>query len=51
MVFTMFILTDTIQVRTITNLVIPLQTGGTLFLASQADRHAITGTELYTTER
>ena len=31
MVFTMFIITDTIKVLTITNLVIPLQTGGTLF--------------------
>ena len=31
MVFTMFIVTDTIQVRTITDLVIPLQRGGTLY--------------------
>ena len=31
MVFTICMVTDTIQVRTITNLVIPLQTGGILF--------------------
>ena len=30
MVFTMIIITDTIQVLTITNKIIPLQSGGTL---------------------
>ena len=39
----MFIVTDTIQVHTITNLVIPLQTGVHFFIARQADRRAITG--------
>ena len=41
MVFTKFIVTGTIQVRTITNLVITLQTGGILFIVHQADQCAI----------
>ena len=41
MVFTKFIVTGTIQVRTITNLVITLQTGGILFIVRQADQCAI----------
>ena len=46
MVFTMFIITDTIQVRTITNFIIPLQSGGALS-KRQADRQAFTSTEFY----
>ena len=41
MVFTVFIITDTIQVRTITDEIIPLQSGGVFFIARQADRRAI----------
>ena len=37
----MFIITDTIQVRTITNFIIPLQSGGALFIVRQADRRAL----------
>ena len=41
MVFTEFIITDTFQVWTITNYIIPLHTGGVLFIVRQADRRAV----------
>ena len=47
MIFTMFIITDTIQVRTITFLIIPLQSGGAL--SSWPARN--TSTEFYTHRR
>ena len=37
----MFSITGTIQVWTITNYLIPLQSGGALFEARQADRPAL----------
>ena len=46
MVFTIFIVTDMIQVRTITVLVIPSKLEVYFFIARQADWRAIIGTEL-----
>ena len=51
MVSTMFIPTDTIQVLTITTWLFPSKLEVHFFMARQADQRAITGTELYSTER
>ena len=37
----MFIITDTIQICTIADFIIPLQSGGALFIVRQADRRAL----------